>query len=73
MDAVGIYSDANDDPLKYRYQTLDLRTGTIKEKTDTTLKISSNEIHGIIQIYLGAIVSADRSEVYWVNDTRPLP
>ena len=45
----------------------------IEERTEKQIIFAANvpDIHG--QAYIGCILSEDRSIVYWVNDTKPLP
>lgn len=73
-DAVGVWSDTNADPLVYRNSDLTYNRSVIVGKTDNTMTLQYPETHqATVARYLGAIVSADRETVYWVNDTRPLP
>ena len=71
---MGVFSDDNNLPLKYR------GTSDARNLFDL-LEYSSNSMtfHPRISVahqsnnYLGAIVSQDWSVVYWMNNTRPLP
>lgn len=70
--SLGVIAYDNSNPLLYKDSTLAWELFTILEKTDTYMRLSMNapvEVNS----YLGAIVSQDRSIVYWVNDTKPLP
>lgn len=73
-DAVFVGSNVNADPLSYR-NTQDPRDyGTIVERNSTSITfIAQQSDVASTAWYLGAILSADRSEVFWVNNTRPLP
>lgn len=73
-DAVGILAWSNSDPLEYLNTTVESRLYEIVEKSETWMRVSQKQesTHSGTS-YLGAIVSADRSIVYWVNETRPLP
>jgi hypothetical protein len=46
---------------------------TIESRTDNEITFAAGEAAEHVPLYLGAILSADRSTVYWVNNTRPLP
>ena len=77
-DAVAIAMRDNDNPLEFLdipYTPDERRHAimTIIERTDTTMTMACEVAseHGALSI--GAITSADRQVVYWVNDTRPLP
>ena len=73
-DALGIWSSMNDDPLHNRYNETPYNRSVIVNQTDNLLTIQYPESHNAtVARYLGAIVSADRETVYWVNETRPLP
>ena len=72
-DAVGIFSYSNSEPLAYINSTLDTHLYSIVEKSGTSMRVrqrveSTHSVPG----FLGGIVSADRSVIYWVNRTRPL-
>lgn len=46
----------------------------IREKTNARISLDPGPGHAYTSAtYLGGIVSADRSIVYWVNETKPLP
>lgn len=70
-DVIGIGAINNDEPLAY------LQAGTalsVISRTESSIEISQGVTisHGA-PTYLGALVSSDRSIIYWVNNTRPLP
>lgn len=74
QDAVGLYSSSNTIPLMYKDSTAEgamYRINVIDDSHLTATAVSPQTSHG--NNYLGGIVSADRSTVYWVNDTQPLP
>lgn len=74
MDAVGIYSNSNDDPLVFRNSAAAVNLYDIVAKSSTRLEFVCQAPTTNHQAnYLGAIVSKDRQSVYWVNNTRPLP
>lgn len=71
-DAIGIMSTENDNP------TAHLNAETSDYDFELTLKSSysmtfERTARYLPNSYLGCIASADRSIVYWVNDTRPIP
>lgn len=73
-DAVGIYANDNNDPLEHRYSTNSSALFDIVEKTSTTMRVVCREpLDTHSSNFLGGIVSLDRSAVYWINETRPLP
>ena len=73
-DAVGIFAKSNDNPLEYRYtQNLYMQFGIVlKTQTQMVMRQKTVTTHNQNN-YLGAIVSEDRSIVYWINDTKPIP
>lgn len=73
-NAVAIIASSNDNPLEYKDLLDNNYIFTISERSDerivfvhTTTSATSRDY------YIGAIVSRDRSVVYWVNESRPLP
>ena len=73
-DAIGIYANDNVNPLLFRYSTSNDVVYAITERTDNFIKLQAiepSESHG--NNYLGAIVSKDRSIVYWTNTSKPIP
>lgn len=65
-------SDINDNPLVRRYDTsgtytIDLLSSSFNEA------IFSRNHRLAVNVYLGAIVSNDRTIVYWQNNSQPLP
>ena len=73
FDAIGVPMIANDRPLEYRDTIAPQAIMEIVERSDTRIVVRSGTevIHA--QSSIGALVSSDRSVVYWVNDTNPLP
>lgn len=72
-DAIGVLSNSNDDPLIWLYQAGGFRFATVNVIDDRQM-IVDNEEHAIsANVYLGAIVSADKQTIYWRNDSKPLP
>lgn len=73
-DAIGIGAYSNDNPLGGIDSTQQKRLYHIVEQSASSLVLANNDggVHAQ-DCYLGAIVSADRSTVYWVNFTEPLP
>lgn len=72
-DAVAVPMTSNDEPLQYRDATSRrvLMTISARSGSEVTFTAGISTDHGIGSI--GAILSADRSLVYWMNNTRPLP
>ena len=73
-DAVGIGATSNDDPLEYVNTTNAALILQIAEKTDIQIRMTQDmQYSHTYAAYLGAIVSADRQTIYWVNTSKPLP
>lgn len=73
-DAIAIISYENDNPLEYLDDTGLSHYLVLSDKTDNSMKATGNGSYSFPRnVYLGALVSADRSEIYWVNETKPLP
>ena len=73
-DAVGLYASSNESPLAFRDATNVRFLYRIASKTDNSVYLESYDptlTHAAN--YLGAIVSADRQTIYWVNDSQPIP
>ena len=73
-DAVGLFATDVNAPLDYGKYDGDKFLFSIIEKTDTMMRLQARQpsTHGSDN-FLGGILSADKSQVYWVNNTRPLP
>lgn len=73
-DAIGVIAISNDLPLRYIDTENPTQMFRIVSKTDTAIEVEqvSSSTH-TLGVYLGAIVSADRQTIYWVNNTQPLP
>lgn len=73
-DAVGVMSEFNNDPLNRKDTTSPIYVLNIVEKTGNRmiLRAGGSADHST-PFYLGAILSADRETIYWVNETKPLP
>lgn len=73
-DAVGIIAYDNDQRFSFRNTTDPRLLFDITEvnEFDIVLQQRQEGAHST-DTYLGAILSADRSIVYWENTTRPLP
>ena len=74
QDAWILLSDDNDNPLKYANDDGYGYRLSITEKLESTMKLE--QFFGawdLAATYMSAILTPDRSEVIWVNDTKPLP
>lgn len=73
-DALGIFASDNNNPLQYIDTDVNewLFELSIIDDTQLTATCIHPNIHTGSN-YLGAIVSADRQTVYWINNTNPLP
>lgn len=75
-NAVGILSFDNDNPLQNLEVHSPWMVYSIAEKNEGYMLMQesySGAVSADQNSYLGAIVSADFSTVYWQNETRPLP
>lgn len=73
-DAIGIFANNNEIPLSYRYTEDDGLIYDMVPVSETIVRFvcrAASPAHS--RNFLGAIVSANREEVYWVNNTNPLP
>lgn len=68
-----VESQNNDTPLMYRQTEAAALIASVVERGDGYIRFANNLSSGRGACYLGAILSADRQTVYWVNNTRPLP
>jgi len=74
MNAVGILSTQNNRPLRYKDEDDPGFLFDIQYKSDTEMILVPRQYGGHNSAnYLGGIVSADRTEVFWENTTHPLP
>lgn len=73
-DAVGVLSGLNRAPEAQRYSTSTSWTASVLVQDGSHLMVTQDAAHPhTTPVYLGAIVSNDRSVVYWVNNSQPLP
>lgn len=73
-DAVAVVATNNEEPLQFRYSTSAGNVMHVAQKTNTAMLIQYDELQTTGNaVYLGAILSRDRSTIYWVNKTKPLP
>lgn len=73
-NAIGILSTDNNNPLQHRDSVSDVIVIPLANQTERSLEFEQELEHTLTQSsYLGAILSNDRQEVYWVNESRPLP
>ena len=74
LQVKGILSNNNDDPLHYRAHESMIFQYVVEIIDDTQMRLT----HGLTRVfdtptYLGAILSQNGEQVYWVNNTAPLP
>lgn len=72
-DAIGLPATNNDEPLQFLLTTDTHLVAQIVSYSDTSIRFVASGDSSHNALYLGCIVSADRSVVYWVNESRPLP
>lgn len=71
---IAMTSYLNSNPLVNRYETGARHRLAVNVVNKNEIQLTqSNEYYHSIQTYVGAIMSADRETVYWVNETAPLP
>ena len=71
---VGVRSNDNNDPLVQRYSTADTQVYHVESKTDNELVLALSVVSmPQAPAYFGALLSNDRSTIYWLNETQPLP
>lgn len=74
VDAIGIGAVSNDNPLQYVETTSRTVLMQVAEKNEFMIRMTQDAVHvHNTPVYIGALVSADRQTVYWVNESRPLP
>lgn len=74
MNAVGVLATNNNEPARYVGTTADTLIYDIVEKSNTRMYLRVRVQSSTAQnVYLGAISSPDGSNIYWINETRPLP
>lgn len=72
-DCVAIPSDRNNNPLASRYSEGPNVVMQMVERTQTRVRFTAQNATAHAACYIGAILSADRETIYWVNETNPLP
>ena len=73
-DCVGVMALINNRPLEYRNVETNTAKYRIVERGDDYVRLSQIESSTHTKNnYLGGILSNDRTIVYWVNNTQPLP
>lgn len=72
-EAVAVPMTSNDDPLHYRNTGTLATVMTMTRISNTQVQFRASAEGGHPESSIGAILSHDRSEVFWVNNTNPLP
>lgn len=73
-DTIGVPMEDNNAPLAYRDTTSRYYLMRIVEKSPNRLVMQADaEVQHDAALSIGGILSADRTAVYWVNDTNPIP
>lgn len=73
-DAIGIIAYNNNNPIEYRNSFSRSLLFNLEILSDGELKATPQEESSYLKPrYLGCIMSSDRSVMYWVNNTQPLP
>lgn len=71
---IGLYASENDNPLGYLNATREDLIFRVDEKSNNRMILKSRSpLSHRVASYLGCIVSADRSQIIWENNTQPLP
>ena len=73
-EIIGVSSDDNDDPLKYRYSQNAWYILGVTRISDNEIFVEGGAYHPYAaDQYLGAIMTSDRKHVLFENTSRPLP
>lgn len=72
-DIVGVPMVSNDNPLQFRNATSGVSMMTIAERSNNRLVMRAATPYNHEAASIGALLSNDRTIVYWVNDTNPIP
>lgn len=72
-DAVAVPSGHNDAPLENRIIDDPSFFAVITARNESSITFKSPNAVAHSQLYLGGILTNDREEVLWVNDSQPLP
>lgn len=72
-DCVAVPSDLNANPLVTRYSVDPSVVMHIVERTNNSIVFEADAESVHTACYIGAVLSNDREEVYWLNESRPLP
>lgn len=72
-DAVATPMISNDSPLEFRDDQQGYNVMSMTRISDTEVQFIAASAVNHSAKSIGAILSADRSMVYWVNETNPLP
>ena len=71
---LAVTARSNDDPLEYKDRAIDNAIVIEAQVLSDTQIVVNGVIHDYgTPRYIGALVSEDRSVVYWVNETAPIP
>lgn len=73
INAIGLPATNNDEPLQFLNTTDTHLVAQIVSHSDASISFAASGASSHNALYLGCIVSADRSVVYWINESRPLP
>lgn len=72
-DALGLLAYDNDNPLRFINDSEGVHLYGIESQTETEISLRMVTQTALsLDNYLGAIVSADRQTIYWVNESEPL-
>lgn len=73
-DVVGVPMSDNGNPSYYRYDNSAVNVMNVIERSNNriVMRAAESSPHGRITS-IGMLLSNDRSTVYWINDTRPIP
>lgn len=72
-DMVGVPMTSNENPLQFRNAASRESMMTIAERSNTRLVMKAAAPYNHVAASIGALLSNDRTIVYWVNDTNPIP
>lgn len=73
LDVVGVPMISNDNPLQFRNDQSAEVVMRLAERSPNRIVMRAERAWNHTTATIGALLSSDRSIVYWVNDTNPLP
>lgn len=74
MNLLGVFSSDNNDPMMHLLDHTAINSYLVIERSDTELVFGRRSSQATSEpTYFGGICAPDGSEIYWQNDSKPLP